>query len=483
MKREFISNIGYLIFLNLLIKPFWILGIDRSVQNLMGPAEYGLYFALFNFAFLFQVVLDFGINNFNNRNIAQQPERLREYFATTFLAKCIFSILYTIIVFAVAFGIQFSPQQMQLLGNMILMQVMLSFYTFLRSNISALHLFKTDAFLSVLDKIVAIALCSIILWTDVLQVSMTIELFIYCQIAGYTVACVAGIIILQLKAPLVFVYRHTLLKEIIKKSFPFALLTFLMTVYYRIDAVMIERMLAEQGKLEAGIYASAYRLLDACNILGFMFAALLLPIFSRMLEKKQDVKPLLDLTHHLLFIASVVSAVSFIVYRNEIMQLLYDDADAYYAKVFAWLMLSFICISMMYIYGTLLTANGNLSVLNKMAFGGMLLNIILNVFLIPAQGALGSAIATVITQLILICIHIIVCYRIFHFSISKQKWLSTFAFLLLFICIAWLSQFISSHWALNLFCSMLAGIFPALLLRMITVKNITDTIRIYLKRN
>ena len=47
-QKKFVTNLALLLFLNLLIKPFWILGIDREVQNLVGEKEYGLYFALFN---------------------------------------------------------------------------------------------------------------------------------------------------------------------------------------------------------------------------------------------------------------------------------------------------------------------------------------------------------------------------------------------------------------------------------------------------
>ena len=69
MQKKFVTNLALLLFLNLLIKPFWILGIDRSVQNSVGAADYGMYFALFNFSFLLNIILDFGITNFNNKNI------------------------------------------------------------------------------------------------------------------------------------------------------------------------------------------------------------------------------------------------------------------------------------------------------------------------------------------------------------------------------------------------------------------------------
>ena len=62
-QKDFIFNVILLIFLNLLIKPFWILGIDVGVQNRVGAENYGLYFAVFNFTFLFNMLLDMGITN------------------------------------------------------------------------------------------------------------------------------------------------------------------------------------------------------------------------------------------------------------------------------------------------------------------------------------------------------------------------------------------------------------------------------------
>ena len=75
-QKDFVFNICFLIFLNLLIKPFWILGIDVGVQNQVGAESYGLYFAIFNFSYMFSILLDMGTTNFNNRNIAQNTPLL-----------------------------------------------------------------------------------------------------------------------------------------------------------------------------------------------------------------------------------------------------------------------------------------------------------------------------------------------------------------------------------------------------------------------
>ena len=79
--RKFITNLLILLCLNLLIKPFWILGIDRTIQNTVGTESYGFYFAIFNLTFLFNILLDFGITNFNNKNIAQNNHLLNKHFS------------------------------------------------------------------------------------------------------------------------------------------------------------------------------------------------------------------------------------------------------------------------------------------------------------------------------------------------------------------------------------------------------------------
>ncbi len=75
MKKHFITNLALLILLNLLIKPFWFFGIEVGVQNRVGEEMYGFYFSLFNFAFILNILLDLGINNFNNNwKIRRKPE-------------------------------------------------------------------------------------------------------------------------------------------------------------------------------------------------------------------------------------------------------------------------------------------------------------------------------------------------------------------------------------------------------------------------
>ena len=115
MQRKFIINLGLLLLLNFLIKPFWIFGIDRTVQNTIAAEEYGIYFTLFNFSILFNILLDFGITNFNSRNIAQHKQLLAKYFSGIVVFKFLLAILYFAITFIVGFIIGYDSSRFQIL--------------------------------------------------------------------------------------------------------------------------------------------------------------------------------------------------------------------------------------------------------------------------------------------------------------------------------------------------------------------------------
>ena len=98
MQKTFIKNLALLLALNLLIKPFWVFGIEREVQEVVKTENYGLYFALFNFSFLLNILLDFGITNFNNKNIAQNNHLITKHFSSILVLKLMLGVALSLIL-------------------------------------------------------------------------------------------------------------------------------------------------------------------------------------------------------------------------------------------------------------------------------------------------------------------------------------------------------------------------------------------------
>lgn len=440
MQRKFVFNLLLLVFINILVKPVWIFGIDRQVQNMTGPEQYGLYYALFNFSFLLNVILDMGITSFNNRNIAQHEQLLPKYLSNILIIKTILSGAYILFTFMWALIVGYTQYELYLLTILAFTQIVNSFIAYLRSNLAALHFFQADSFISVLDKFVMIIICLPIIW---INTRFSIEWFIYAQtISCLITAAIASILVFRKSPTLQFRWNFPLLIVIIKQCYPYALLSVLMTLYIRIDAVILERMLPD-GKIQAGYYAAAYRLFDATNIFAFLFAGLLLPIFARMIKNESDINDLVRLSFSMLILPCIMVCFACYFYADEIMKLLYHQETAMQVgATFPLLMFGLIGMATTYIFGTLLTANGAIKLLNAIALGGLFINIGLNLWLIPVYKANGAALSALITLSMVALVQAIYAFK--HFSISFGKKYNLTILCLIIACFT--SNYLTKHY-------------------------------------
>jgi O-antigen/teichoic acid export membrane protein len=241
MQKKFVTNLAFMLFMNLFIKSIYILGFDRAVQNEVGAASYGIYFAIFNFSFILTIILDFGITNFNNKNIAQNNHLLTKHFSGLFTLKIILAVIYILVVTTIGLLIGYDTRLMKLLLVQGFNMFLLFFINYLRSNLGGLHLFKTDAIVSVLDRSILIILCTIMIKTGVLKNpdGNGIMYFVYAQTISYFITAVTAFIIILRKThtfKITFNWPFSLM--ILKKSLPYATLILLMS-FSRIDTVMI----------------------------------------------------------------------------------------------------------------------------------------------------------------------------------------------------------------------------------------------------
>jgi O-antigen/teichoic acid export membrane protein len=488
MQKKFLTNLVLLLFLNFLIKPFYIFGIDRTVQNTVGSVDYGFYFTIFNFAFVFSIILDAGITSFNNRNIAQHVHLLNKHFSSLVILKFLLTFIYIAVVFIVALILGYKGEQLVMLAWVGFNQFLLSFILYLRSNVSGLLMFRTDSFLSVLDRLLMIMICAVLLWGNLTGGVFKIEWFVYSQTAAYLLTAIVAMAIVMKKAKFRRLsWNRPFFMVILKKSFPFALLSLFMLMYSRVDTVFIERILkGAEGNRQVGIYAQSYRLLDALNQFAWLFAVLLLPIYSRMIKMKQELNKMVKFPYALLITSGIVIVTGCFFYRTEIMGWLYpqealETAASYAdklnqsANVFGILMFGFLGSTTMYIFSTLLTANGNLKQLNIIAAGGIIVNFCINLILVPRLQASGAAYASLFTQFFTAGSYLVMAQYFFRFKIDYRFIFTLFLFILLVIGFNFISRELSFQWQINFIIMLIVSIISAFSLRLI---NIVEIVRL-----
>lgn len=471
MKRNFIINLTFLLLLNVLIKPFWLFGVERSVQNIVGAEEFGFYFALFNFSLLLNIILDVGITNYNNRNIAQNHSILSKHVSNIVSLKFLLAICYAIITFSAALIIGYDFRQLSMLLVLIFNQFLLSFILYLRSNISGLHLFKTDSILSVLDRLLMILICSVLIWGNVTDQTIKIEWFIFAQTASYLLTAVTALLVVLTKTRFFkFNFDFIFFRVFLKQSLPYALLILLMAFYNRIDSVMLERLLPD-GKEQAGIYAQAFRILEGASMFAYLFSVLLLPMFAKMLKKQEPIEDLIKLSSLLLLVPAIILMINCYFFNHQIMDLMYVEHVEASSIVLSLLMTGFVGICITYIFGSLLTANGNLRQLNIMAACGMVLNICLNLILIKKYQVVGSATASMITQLLTAISQIFIAIYIFKIKVNFKLLFSFMAFVGFYILTTYLIKEFVENWIYAFLMSTVVGFIIAFITGIFKVKQ------------
>ena len=393
---RFYSSLGLLIILNIVIKPVWIFAIDRHVQLSVGTEMYGIYFSLLSFSFVFSFLLDGGLAAFFNRQLAANQENFIDKAGSFLFIKIVFSFLYAAIVCGVAFlsGIK----RWDILLDVIIIQALTSLFVFLRSIITSQQLFRTDAWLSVLDKGLMIILCGSFFYFPFTTGSITIENFLLIQIACTLMAIITAFTILFKKKiffslPGKSLFDWSLLKPVV----PFAIIVLLMSVHYRFAGFLVERM-HHNGAYEAGIYAGAFRLLDATTMIGYLVASFLLPFIARQWGRQQDINEVVLTSRHLLMLFSLMIIVTTIFLAPWMQQLLYHNNDEKAVAVLQWCLPALAGYSLVQVYGTVMTATGQVVPFCFIILGAVALNIVLNLLLIPAWGAKGCCIAALISQ-------------------------------------------------------------------------------------
>jgi len=415
--RSFLSNLSFTLGLNLFIKLFWVFGIEIAVQNVLGTEAYGTYFEAFNFAFIFFIVLDLGISNFNNRSIAGDSSKLKRYFPQMMSMKLGLSAVYLGLLYIAALMLRYPEEHRHLILFVGFNQVLISMLLYLRSNIGALHLFRLDGVLSVLDRLLMGLICAALIWLPGWLGGLSLKSFVLAQTVGYALAVMLALIsVLRQGVPLRLKWDRVEVKSILKGSLPFALLFFLMSLYTRIDSVMLGRLLPD-GAFQAGLYASAFRILDAALIFTVLLSNLLLPMFSRLIAQKESVRQLVIESYRVVLIALTVLCCACFFYADELYPLMYKENIITGAALFTLLMLNFAPMALGYIFGTLLTANGSMRLLNIVSSVGLVVNIVANALLIPEYGAFGAVAATLVTQSLVMLINFYLSLRDFDLQV------------------------------------------------------------------
>ncbi len=358
-----------------------------------GIGQYSFAMALTGF---FAVVSDFGLFHLSIKEISRMGKDINSYVGKLLCVR----ILLTLIIFSalliVAFALKFSPD---LLSIILLIGAYQIIYTLVDGQVAifiAKENMLTPAILeSSLKILIAVIGISIALLGGTLATVVGVfplVTFIYIFLTFYVVTKFYRIPKMHFSFNAAYLY--------LKEAVPYAFMLFLNQLSTRIDVVFLGFIL---GVAAAGIYNTAYRLIFMLLIISNFASMALFPVMSKLyVSSKNKLQELYEHALNTIIIIGIPATVGLWMIAPELILLIYGDQftdSIFILQLLAWLLL-IVCIHQL--IGTVLTASDRQHKRTKCQWIAAICNIVGNAILIPTIGIKGAAIATLLSESILV---------------------------------------------------------------------------------
>lgn len=176
----------------------------------------------------------------------------------------------------------------------------------------------------------------------------------------------------------------------------------LVTAYVRIDQLIVFEY---AGARQAGLYGAAYRILDQAQFVPAAVMTTLFPMIAAAYPADLGrVRRLTQAAVSYLAMASLPALAFAIVAGTPAMELLFGREFAAAGPALAVLTGAFVCISLAYIVGYLRIALGLQNTYVAYAAAGLVVNVALNVLLVPRYGFMAAAWVTLVTELLVLAL-------------------------------------------------------------------------------
>jgi O-antigen/teichoic acid export membrane protein len=401
MLRTYFKNVSFLVIINFLVKPIWVFVIDRQFQLWLGQAAYGHYFVYLNMVYILSVILDLGLHNFAVKSISEDDSSRSEFISNLWLSKIILCAVYLVLVLILILvqGLTFYEGIVFLLVSIEMM--IFSIYQFFRMIVQGLQFHREDSLLSSLDRIFLILIGGsiLILWRETSPFGLTS--YIGFHILAYLLSIFVALYYFRKEISFDIRSSHRIaVFKIIKAAAPLTLITLLMTIYTRMDAILVKYFL-ENGDVLNGSLAYSNRIIDSGYNALALFSVFLLPTVAR-----HHLSELSEYARRVVLFSGIAVtgiALSFIlgclIFSEEIYAKLYPASTTMDIDVFQIQLWSILGVGWMYVFGSYLTATSRYRALIAIAIFGVLLSVLCNYVLLIKYQLIGSAYASSIVQI------------------------------------------------------------------------------------
>lgn len=405
------------------------------ITRYLGPKNYGQYTFIIAFVTIVAVIWDFGLNTLYVRDVSRDKSISASYAGDIISLK---ALLFLAILPLMIMYLKLLGYTTEIIKSLMLFAA----GTFIFSVYSVFESMFTSWKRMDFSALISIARSFLLLLLVIIIEKLTGGVFeiIVCYFISFLGSFLISLVIVKRSFVLPSFKRVSVmgLMRHAKVATPYLMASMLSIILFKIDHIMISRM---SGDVQLGLYGSAYTLFEI--IIAFFPMMIMRSSFPVLCDKYHHDRPgMIDLYNKLLKVFLLfglpISAGIFLL-GNEIVIVLfgreYLDAGILMSVLGVSIWVFFLTNLMGW---TIVAINKQVLVMISIMIA-MVVNIVLNLILIPKMGALGSAYATLVCELMqllfmtmvirkylsvefnIICFRIMICTGFMSFSILTMK--------------------------------------------------------------
>jgi O-antigen/teichoic acid export membrane protein len=388
--RQVLRNAVHLLLAYVIPRVFTVVSVVVAARFL-GAERFGEYGAAAAGAVILSVLASLGMLPLLVREIARAPERAGALLRTAHRIKAMTGATMLLVAWPLT-GSWFAGQSGPRWAAMILCAgwVVHAFAENVAAYYQAVERMGRWTQASSLFGIVSsISGIGLLLWTD--------SIVAYCW--GFVLGWACGLawLVVGLPAEVRSGTEAAGARELLRGLAPFAAAFIGLTIYCKVDVLMLERA----SDVEAGLYTAAYKFVDVFQALVIVAASAVYPRLSRAGERSSRSEGG-KRAAELLLLGALPAGLALSLVSAPLVLLVFGEAYAEAGDVLARLALLFPLLSLTILGSYILGAVGRMGPVALLYGAGLVVNVGLNLWLIPELGAVGASTARLVSEGVLV---------------------------------------------------------------------------------
>jgi len=388
------------------ITSFFLLILLILAGRYLGDVNYGIFTFSLAFVFTIEIFMDFGLSELTQRSVARDKSLALRYLGNLLTWKIIVSVLVFIVLFLTINLVKSSPEVRFTVYLLGFANILRSFKSTLRAFFRAFERFDLDCLTMYIERASLLAIGTVVL---VLGRGLIFFALVFVIVRVFDLGLTFGILNWKI-VKVIPQFNFTFLKNVQLEALPFGLFSVIITLYSYTDTVMLSFMRTDA---EVGWYNAAHKIDEGLAIFPFIICVVLYPRLSRLFVVNKKAHSFLSARAvKYMFITSLPLLICGVILSKNIVNILFGEQFQNSVPALQILLLGVVFIFQIRLFQIILNSIDRQKVVMYVGLMGLIINVSLNLLLIPRYGFRGAAFTTIISELIV--------FSIYYFYLSRS---------------------------------------------------------------